>query len=63
MLEVSERALRSLRFTPFPPRSNYPTFNLIISDEISDFYCFCKKKELILPNFCILRKDSGIQYF
>ena len=37
--------------------------NLIISDEISDFYRFCKKKELILPNFCILRKDSGIQYF
>ena len=37
--------------------------NLIISDEISDFYCFYKKKEKILLNFCILRKDSGMQYF
>ena len=51
MLEVSERALRSLRFTPFPPRSNYPTFNLIISDEISDFNCFCKKKRANFAEF------------
>lgn len=37
--------------------------NLIISDEISVFCCFCRINRLILPNCCIRRKDSGMLDF